>query len=269
MRPIPGAATAIVFILLVGCASAAPEHLYIAPTAETVFTTTAEIGSVPGQIIAIENRSTVPITVYSVTLRECENVRPQCSVPRRLNLHIAPHGKETLVRVEPANPRTGFRFRYSYGWRADSSSIAALGALASAGDTLARNRLAAISREEAHRRAAVGVKDLDLTPAEVNALADQATSLRATPDSLTIQSGGRVTLDTIHVLLIGPQGETLGRIRAFQWRLASGAVSAIRPDTIAGVRAGRAVLELRLPDNVLPGKPALHTPILIPIIVRE
>ena len=262
-----GASLAVVIVA--GCASAAPEHTYIAPTPQTVVPTTEEIGSVPGQIISIANQSTVPITVYSVTLRDCENVKPQCTTPRRLNIRIAPQSHETILRVEPANPKSGFRFHYSYGWRADSSSTAALSALASAGDTTARNRLAAIEREDARRRASVGVQDLDLNAAEINALSDQAASLRAIPDSLIIQSYWRVTLDTIHVMLIGTHGEMLGRVRALQWRLIPGAAAGIKPDTIAGVRAGRAILELKLPDTVLPSKPALHTPILVPIIVRE
>jgi len=255
--------------VLVACASAAPPLSYVAPTPETVFARVEETSASPGQIIYIENHSTVPITVYSVTLRDCENIKLQCSSPRRLNLRLAPNDRETLVRVEPTNPRASFRFHYSFGWRADSSTTAALAALASAGDTVARRRLAAIEREDARRRSAVGAQDLDLTPAEVNALADHAASLRALPDSLVLSLGARVTLDTIHVLLIGTQGETLGRLRAMQWRLTSGVVSPIKPDTLVAIATGRAVLQLRLPDNVLPGQSALHTVVQVPIIVRE
>lgn len=268
MRQIRNVARPFALAILVGCASAAPEHTYVAPTPETVLASMEEIGMVPGQIVTVENRSTVPITIYSATLRECENVKPQCASPRRLNVHIGPHSHETILRVEPANPKSSFRFGYSYAWRADSSSVAALSALASAGDTVARSRLAAIRREEARRRASVGVQDLDLSPAEINALADQVASLRVIPDSLVMASYWRVTLDTIHVMLIGTQGETLGRVRALSWRLIPGAAMGIKPDTIAGMRTGRAVLELKLPDNVLPSKPALHAPILVPIIVH-
>jgi hypothetical protein len=220
-----------------------------------VFTRAEETSASPGQIIYIENHSTVPITVYSVTLRDCENIKLQCSSPRRLNLRLAPNGRETLVRIEPTNPRAAFRYHYSFGWRADSSTTAALATLASAGDTVAQRRLAAIEREDARRRGAVGAQDLDLTPTEVNALADHAASLRAVPDSLVLSVGARVTLDTIHVLLIGTQGETLGRLRSLQWRLTSGVISPIKPDTLVAVATGRAVLQ--------------HTAVQLPIIGRE
>jgi hypothetical protein len=269
MTLIPRVTGPIAICLLLACASAAPEHAYIAPTPETVFTTTEEMSASPGQIISVENRSSVPITVYSVILRDCQNVKTQCSSPRRLNLQLAPHSRQTLVRVEPTNPRVSFGYHFGFSWRADPTTTAALAVLASAGDSVARLRLAAIEREDARRRAAVGGQDLDLTTTEINALADHAASLRALPDSLVLPRGARVTLDTIHVLLIGTQGETLGRIRAIQWRLTPGVVSAIKPDTLVAVATGRAVLQLNLPDDVLPGKPALHTGLQVPIIIRQ
>ena len=255
--------------LAVGCASAPRQRTYVAPTEQTVFTVAEEITSVPGQIIYVENRSSVPVTVYSVTLRECENIKTGCSGPRALNLHLTPDSRAVLARVEPANAQKSFNFRYTFGWRADSSTTAALGALATVGDSNARRQLDAIAREDARRRAAVGAIDLDLTASEIAAVGDRAGSLHALPDSLVIAVGRRTSLDTVRVLLIGMQGETLGRIRAVQWRISgSTAIMVVKPDTVVGVAPGRTALQLKLPDDVLPTKSTLHIPLEVPIIVR-
>ncbi len=266
--PIRRSLAALSALLLPGCASAPTQHAYVAPTFETVFTTTEEMTTGPGQIVYVENRSSVRVTVYSVTLRDCENIKASCN-PRQLNLRLDPGNRVTLVRVEPANPQQGFNFRYSFGWRADSSTTAALGALASGGDTVARVQPSAMQREEARRRGTIGAADLDLAPSEIAGLANRAGSLRALPDSLVLRVGGRVTLDTVRVLLIGTQGETLGRMRALQFRVLPGPVTLVRPDTIVAVSPGRTALQLKLPDDVLPGHPSIHDALQVPIIIRQ
>ena len=266
-RPITAACVAT---LAAGCATAGIQHAYVAPTQQTVYTAVEETPMASGQIVYVENRSSVPVTVYSVTLRDCENVKGGCNGPRPLNLVIRPAARASLIRVEPANAANAFSFHYTFGWRADSSTTAALGALATGGDSTSQQRLDAIRREEAHRRGAVGAIDLDLTASEIAGLADRAERLRVLPDSVVLPPGRRMSLDTVRVLLIGPQGETLGRIRAVQWRLpASAAVTVVRPDTVVGVAPGRASLQLKLRDDMLPTKPTLHAPLDVPIIVRQ
>lgn len=255
--------------LAVGCAGTVRQSAYVAPTQQTVFTTVEEMTSVPGQIIYVENHSSVPVTVYSVTLRECENIKGGCNGPRSLNLHLSPDTRAVLARVEPTNAQKASNFQYTFGWRADSATTAALGALAGVGDNSARQQLDAIAREDARRRGAVGAIDMDLTAPEIARLGDRAARLRALPDSLVIPVGRRLSLDTVHVLLIGGQGETLGRVRALQWRVpGSPAITVIRPDTVVGVAPGRTALQLKLPDDVLPTNTALHAPLEVPIIVR-
>lgn len=256
-------------VVTAACASAPSQRPYIAPTEQTVFTTVEEMSTSPGQIVYVENRSSVPVTVYSVTLRECENVKGSGCSPHPLNLRLQPNSRAMLVRVEPASADRSFNFRYSFGWRADSTTTAALGALASVGDSSARKTLDAMTREQARRRGAVGASDLDLTASEVAQFGERAGGLRVLPDSLVLPVGGRITLDTVRVLLIGAQGETLGRVRALQWRLAgSPAITLVRPDTVIGIAAGRATLQLKIGDDVLPAKPTLHGPLEVPIIVR-
>jgi len=111
--------------------------------------------------------------------------------------------------------------------------------------------------------------DLDLTASEIAGLADRAESLRVLPDSVVLPAGRGISIDAVRVLLIGPQRETLGRIRGVQWRVpGSPTVTVVRPDTVVGVAPGRTLLQLKLPDDMLPTKPTLHAPLEVPIIVR-
>jgi hypothetical protein len=254
--------------LATACASAPTQRAYVAPTSQTVVTVMEEMAPTPGHIIYVENHSSVPVTVYSVTLRDCENIKANCNSPRSINLRLRPNSRTVLARVEPADSRKASHFGYSFGWQADSSAKAALGALAAGGDSNAEQQLDAIARAEAQRRNAVGGFDPILKPSDIAALGDRAQSLRASPDSLVLPVGRRLTLDTIHVLLIGAEGETLGRVGALQWRVGGPSVSVVRPDTIVALAPGRSSLRIMLPADVLPDRPALHAPLDVPIVVR-
>ena len=120
-------------LLLVGC-SAATQRAYIAPSSETIVSSTEEREGRPSaHIIFVDNRSTVPVTVFSVNLSGCTNVKQQCG-PRPSNLRLAPGQRGVAVRVEPANPQQGFSYHFGFSWHADSSSTLALAALAAGGD---------------------------------------------------------------------------------------------------------------------------------------
>lgn len=99
-----------------GCASGV-QRVYVAPTNETVVTGVTEgRGDDVFQMIWVANRSTVPVTVYSVTLRSCENVRQPCE-PRPMNVRLAAGEQRTVLRVEPKSDLQGFSFRYTFAWR--------------------------------------------------------------------------------------------------------------------------------------------------------
>lgn len=134
---------ALAMLLVAG--SAAAQRRYVAPSRETVFSTTEErAGDAPVHVIFVENRSTVPITVFSVSLTRCENVKERCA-PRATKLRIRPGQRSPAARVEPANPQLGFMYSFGFGWHADSAGNAALGLLAANGSA-ARSCPATTSR---------------------------------------------------------------------------------------------------------------------------
>lgn len=233
---------------------------YTAATDATVLTMIEEgYGSTPVQVIWIQNHSTVPIVVYSVSLRDCENVRQSCS-PTRMNLAVSPGARTQLKRVEPRNPEASFSFRYSFGWRADSSDAEVLRLMAENGSSLAKEQLQA--REEAivERRAAIGGQDLVLDSASIATLGAQIARIRGEPDSLVLRVGETFLMRRVRVMAVDAHGGLLGRLSAFQWRVGMGAVSVVK-DTLVGLVVGRTSVELQA---VLPAGPMTTE---IPIVV--
>ena len=258
-----------ILALVAGCASSGGQQVYVAPTSETVYSGYEEMQAHPGQVMYVENRSSVPIQVYSVTLRSCTNIKQTCEV-RPVNIRVGPNGHEVILRIEPEDPEKAYDFSASYAWRADSAPKAALGALSTAGDSQATHELAAIHQAEVRARHQVGGQDLDLTAGEVDSLGDRAGSLRVVPPSLVIRVGEQVPLDTLRVLLISTDGQTLGRVWAFRYRLpGDGVANFAKPSGVIGTRPGRTVLQLQLNEDVLREKPDLHRALEVPIVVTQ
>jgi hypothetical protein len=251
-----------------GCATTAPRG-YIAATNETVTAEIEQLGPAPGHVIYLENRSTVPVTVYSLTLRSCENVKQECEKPVRMNVKVRPGHRSTLQRVLPDNIHQRFRYSYSYGWRADSGITAALGVMAEGGSEHAAERLAAVRRAEAARRAEIGVHDEFLTNADIDALSDRVSSIRMEPDSLVMSVGDAVTLDQIRLILLGRDGERLGRVRHFGLYMRMGTVTLVRPDTLRAIAPGRVEIDLTLPDAIRSERVHALGGARITIVVRE
>lgn len=252
--------TPLLAIALAACASsgapAAATRAYVAPTDRTVYSQTEEAhGPRPEQVIFVSNHSSVPVTVYSVTLRDCENIQQPCDSPTKLNVKLAPGQRGFIRRVSPKNTEGAFSYRYSFAWRTDSSTEAAtLTALAGAGETGAAERLASMRSAEADRAATVGGRDEDLGAAELARLATSAASLRLEPEALVMKPGDVVSLHRIHVVLLDAQGARLGRVRQYQWRLQDGPVIFSRPDSLIALRTGSTVAEFSVPQTLLPGR---------------
>ena len=108
------------------CAPAAQrERVYVAPTNETVIATLEQSGTseVPVHVVYVANNSTVPIVVFGVVLRDCENVRQRCE-SHRTNVRVGPGQRQSVFRVEPRDARQAFGFRYSFSWRVAEQTAA-------------------------------------------------------------------------------------------------------------------------------------------------
>jgi len=224
---------------------------FVAPTSATVTTDIEEgYGSTPSQTIWIRNSSTVPIHVYSVTLRDCQNIREDCS-PFPLNLRVGPGDHTMLRRVDPHDANASFSFRYSYGWQADSSAVEALHLLADNGVAQAKKLIVAQDAARAEQSAVVGVHDTDLGSADIAELGAQIASLRVDPDSIVLHPGQELLINNVRVLAIDGHGATVGRLRAFNFRVPGGTVT-MRADTVVAQRIGRTAAEFRLVPPAAP-----------------
>jgi hypothetical protein len=103
-------------LFLAGCASQG-QRVYVAPSNESITTTTEEgLGNSPVHEIYVINGSTVPITVFGVTLRDCQNIRQTCE-PRQMDLEIGPGQRRVVLRIEPRDRGLPFNYRFGYSWR--------------------------------------------------------------------------------------------------------------------------------------------------------
>jgi hypothetical protein len=56
------------------------------------------------------------VVVFSVSLRDCENVRQRCE-PHPMNVTVGPNRSQIVYRIEARDPNRSFGFRYSFSWR--------------------------------------------------------------------------------------------------------------------------------------------------------
>lgn len=238
-----------VALLLFGCAPAA-QRPYVAPTRETIVTTTEEREGTPSaHLIFVQNRSTVAVRVFSVTLTNCENVKQSCA-PHPMNLRVGPGERQLAVRVEPSDPEKGFGYNFGFSWHADSAGVNALNALAANGDVQAQTRLAAIQRADSLQRAQRGPRYNELSSSDFTALAGRARSLRVSPDSVVLAPGDRANLQEVHLLLLDSSGVVLGQTQWVRYQIpGGGAVAFLAPSTLVGRTPGRAVVRFRLADE--------------------
>ena len=107
---------ALAAVALLGCAPTR-QRVYVAPSLDNIIASLEQgRGETPSHLVWVENRSTVPVTVYSVSLRDCENVKQVCE-PRPVDVTIAGGQRRVVMRVEARSPNQGFTFRYGFAWR--------------------------------------------------------------------------------------------------------------------------------------------------------
>ena len=241
---------AVAALLLAGCASASTQRAYVAPTHETITSTTEEReGNPPAHLIYIQNRSTVPVTVFSVTLSGCENVKQQCT-PHPANLRVRPGERQLAIRVEPRDAAQAFGYHFGFSWHADSASTQALNALAANGDASARARVDAMRHADSLEHAERGPRYNELSRTDFVTLASRARTLRAVPDSLVLAPGQRASVEQVRLLVLDSAGAVLGQTRWLRYQIpSSGAVAFVPPTTLIARSAGRAVLRFRLADE--------------------
>ena len=225
---------------------AGAQKKFVAPTDQTVFLEYQEgYGSTPVQIAYIHNLSSVQIVIYSLTLRDCENVKGSCS-PQKVNIKLPPGTRRAVRRIEPRNTDASFRFSMSYGWRADSSDAEALRFLAMEG----RSRAAGAQLEVreaaiAERRATVGQHDEWLDANRLASLGDTVASVDAEPDSIVLRVGQQFVVNRVRVMARAADGALLGRVGAYNWRVSRSIVTLIA-DTIVARAPGRVEVAFEL-----------------------
>lgn len=240
---------AAVALLLLGCAQTA-QRPYVAPTHETVFSTTEERGGIPpAHLFFVENRSTVAVRVFSINLTNCENVKQSCG-QHSMNLRVGPGERQLAARVEASDPERAFGYNFGFSWHADSAGINALNALAANGDEQARTRLAAIQRSDSLQRDPRGPHFNELSRSDFAALSGRARSLRVSPDSLVLTPGTRADLQQVHLLLLDSMGVVLGQTQWVRYQVPGGAaVGFLAPSTLVARTPGRAIVRFRLSDE--------------------
>ena len=232
-------------VLVVGCAPAA-QHAYVAPSYQTIVSTTEEHeADPPSHIIYVENHSTVPVRIFAYSLTDCENINVSCGV-HQTNLQVRAGQREIAVRIAPKNRSLGWHYRFGFSWHEDSSATSALNALAQAGDSSARVRLAAMQHADSLRHAETGPHYNELSKSDFGVLGPRIVAMRAYPESLVIVPGERTSIERIRLLLLDNQGTVLGQTRWVSWRLGSGAVQFEPPTTLVARRPGRTTITFRL-----------------------
>lgn len=233
----------------VACAPAT-QRTYVAPTDQTIVSTTEEHeANPPTHLIYIENHSTVPITVFSLRLTNCENIKLECGA-HPANMKVEPDRRVLAYRVEPRNPAQAWNYAFGFSWHVDSAGAAAITALAEAGDSSARIRLAAMQRDDSMRKAEGGAYINELSRPDYTALKGRVAALRAIPDSLVITPGTRASMDQIQLVLVDARGNVLGRTRWVRWYAPGmGPVQFEPPSTLLARRPGRAIIRFNLADE--------------------
>lgn len=258
-------ALAIAFLL--ACAPAV-QRTYIAPSYDTIISTTEEHQADPPlHLIYVENHSTVPVVVFSLRFTDCENVNVQCGA-HPANVHLDAGQRELVERVGAKVPTQRWNYSFGFSWHADSSyGTKVLGALAEAGDSSARVKLASRAHYDSLRHTDVGLQYNELTPPDFAALGPRMVAMRPYPESLVVKPGDRTSIESIRMLLVDSAGTVLGQTRWVRWTAPNGAVEFAPPRMLIAKRPGRSVLRFSLSDDAQKMIPTRINQVEYPVIV--
>ncbi len=191
-------------------------------------------------IIWIENHSTDTVTVSTVALHECENIRQTCEVTIPVSVLLPPDSRHAVLRVLRQSAGGAWNVTYTYEW---------------------------ISGGTIHH--GTNAVEKQLRPGDITKLGDKIAFLRAEPDSVVVDhDGGVLVASQLHIVALGVQHELLGRFRGtFSFRVQAGPVKLIPPDTLIGVARGRAVLTVT-PEIAAGSRKTLLEPLTVALIVK-
>ena len=115
---------ALLLALLAACATAGPR--VVEPSEKNVLDVLERgEGQRSEDVLWVTNRSSLPIVVVGVTLRECENVAHPCDRPIALLVRLEPGERKQVLRIRPAQETNPFRYDYTFAWRkADALDVA-------------------------------------------------------------------------------------------------------------------------------------------------
>ena len=257
--------------IVTGCASKS-QTVYVAPSNHNVYATVEEpLGTPRQRITYVQNRSTVPVVVYSIMLTSCSNVRERCDSPMTTNVVVPAGQRKEILRVQPGTRGGSFTYRMAWRWRPEKGTEATLASIAEGPPASATADSAAAERAETARRAAAALVDKQLQLADINALGPRVAYALVEPDSLRLQVGDTVSLGRIRVrmILFDSTGQRLGRVMTPRWRpRLAGVLVHTPPYLLKAVAPGSAVLEFLLPEEALPERPLRLSPAEFTIVVR-
>ena len=120
MRPL---AAVLVLGITGACASAGS---VVPATAQTI-TSGLALGDLPESAgdVWMDNRSSGPIRVISVTLHDCINVQPTCNARIALDVKVNPGTRAIVYHVLRKVPYEPYRLTFYTEWRPDSASAPA------------------------------------------------------------------------------------------------------------------------------------------------
>jgi hypothetical protein len=120
---------AALIVLLAATNVAHAQTVFVAPTTNTVTGRTEEgMGFGQAHVLYVTNLSTVPVVVFGVVLRDCENIRQSCD-GRRVHITIAAGQQREVGRVSAHDESRAFSYRWTFSFEADSSDAAVLAIL--------------------------------------------------------------------------------------------------------------------------------------------